>query len=45
MIIIIKIKLNKMKNSEAIGKYIIVKDINFSDYMKDEDDKKLLDTK
>ena len=28
-----------MKNSEATGKYIIVKDLNFSDYMKDEDNK------
>ncbi len=25
-----------MKNSEVVGKYIIIKDLQFSDYMKDE---------
>ena len=24
-----------MKNENAVGKYIIIKDLNFSDYMKD----------
>ena len=26
-----------MKNSELVGKYVIIKDLKFSDYMKDED--------
>jgi len=25
-----------MKNSEVVGKYIIIKDLNFSDFMKNE---------
>lgn len=34
-----------MENLEAVGKYIIVKDLNFTDYMKDENGKiKLYDT-
>jgi hypothetical protein len=28
-------KFNNMNNKETVGKYIIIKDINFSDYMKD----------
>jgi len=28
-----------MKNSELVGKYVIVKDLDFSDYMKDENGK------
>lgn len=28
-----------MDNSKVVGKYIIVKDLNFSDYMKDKDGK------
>lgn len=28
-----------MKNSQAVGKFIIVKDLNFSDFMKDENGK------
>ena len=26
-----------MTNAETVGKYIIIKDVQFSDYMKDED--------
>ena len=29
----------KVKNSEAVGKFVIVKDLNFSDFMKDEEGK------
>jgi hypothetical protein len=25
-----------MKNKDAVGKYMIIKDLNFSDYMKDD---------
>lgn len=28
-----------MKNNEVVGKYVIVKDLNFSDFMKDENGK------
>ncbi len=28
-----------MKNKEVVGKYIIVKDLEFSDFMKDSNDK------
>ena len=34
-----------MENNEAVGKFIIVKDLLFSDFMKDEDGKiKVFDT-
>jgi len=28
-----------MKNSEVVGKYVIVKDLSFTDFMKDKDGK------